>query len=367
MALIDRDLVSIGDLSDSEIEAIFAIADDMMRYTRTALTVCGGRLLATLFYEPSTRTRLSFEAAMQRLGGGVLSCADAKSTSAAKGETIADTVRIVEGYADVIVIRHPLEGAARVAADYAQVPVINAGDGAHEHPTQTLVDLFTIRRVKGSIAGVRVALCGDLKFGRTVHSLARALARFGGEMVCVAPPGLEMPADLVQELSAGGSRIAQGHSFDEIAGGVGGVDVIYVTRIQRERFDSAEAYEAARQSYRITRDLLSRARPDALVLHPLPRVDELDYDVDADARAGYFQQAAHGVPVRMALLAVILGVAQAPEPGAPPARPEAREVAAARCANQRCVTAHEPYLPARFVGGDGAPLRCAYCEREVGA
>jgi aspartate carbamoyltransferase catalytic subunit len=367
MALIDRDLVSISDLSDSEIEAVFAVADDMVRYTRTALTVCAGRLLATLFHEPSTRTRLSFEAAMQRLGGGVLSCADAKSTSAAKGETIADTVRIVEGYADVIVIRHPLEGAARVAADYAQVPVINAGDGAHEHPTQTLVDLFAIRRARGSIAGVRVALCGDLKFGRTVHSLARALARFGGEMVCVAPPDLEMPADLIEELGAAGSRIAQGHSFDEIAGGIGGVDVIYVTRIQRERFESAEAYQAARRSYRITRELLSGARPDALVLHPLPRVDELDYEIDSDPRAGYFQQAAQGVPVRMALLGLILGGVEAPRADPPPTRPDARDVAGARCDNQRCVTAHEHYLEPRFTGGDGAPLRCAYCEREVGA
>jgi len=291
----------------------------------------------------------------------VISCADAKTSSVAKGETIADTVRVVEGYADVIVIRHPLEGSARVAADYAGVPVINAGDGAHEHPTQTLVDLFTIRRAKGAIRGVRVALCGDLKHGRTVHSLVQALARFGGEMVCVSPPGLEMPPAMVESLSAEGASITQANSLDDL---IGDVDVIYATRVQRERFESEEEYERVRQAFRITADLLSRARRDALVLHPLPRVDELAYDIDDDPRAAYFQQAADGVPVRMALLGVILGAVEASGAGAPQ-RPEPREVAGVRCGNERCVIAHEPYLTPRFTGGDGAPLRCAYCEREA--
>jgi aspartate carbamoyltransferase catalytic subunit len=360
MSLVDRDLVSIGDLSDSEIEAVLAVADEMTRYTRTALTVCGGRLLATLFYEPSTRTRFSFEAAMQRLGGGVISCADARTASVAKGETIADTVRTVEGYADVIVIRHPLEGAARVAADYAQVPVINAGDGAHQHPTQTLVDLFTIRRAKGRLNDIRVALCGDLKYGRTAHSLAEALARFGAEMAFVSPPGLEMPPAMVADLGTRGALITQANDLETL---IGDVDVIYATRIQRERFPSDEEYQRARASYRITPELLARARPEALVMHPLPRVDELDYAIDADPRAGYFQQAANGVPVRMALLGLILGAVEAGGVGEPPRRPEPREVAGARCQDERCVTAHEHYLTPRFTGGDGAPLRCAYCER----
>ena len=391
MALVDRDLVSISDLSDSEIEAIFAVADDMTRYTRTALTVAAGRLLATLFYEPSTRTRLSFEAAMQRLDGGVLSCADAKTTSAAKGETIADTVRIIESYADIIVLRHPLEGSARVAADYASVPVINAGDGAHEHPTQTLLDLYTIRKEKGRIEGVWVALVGDLKHARTAHSLAYGLARFGAKIACVAPEGLELPREITDRIRERYNAVTYEYrSLDEMvadpelvrsrkvadpeeqleltSNAISLFDALYVTRVQRERFTSPEQFEAARNSYAITADMLSRARPDALVMHPLPRVDELHYDIDADPRAAYFRQAAYGLPIRMALVAAMLGLREikvrrgADEPERRPAKKTT--VDHVTCSNPRCVTTQERYLPALFeaVGATGRKLRCVYCE-----
>jgi len=391
MALVGRDLVSVFDFTNAEIEALFALADEMAQYVRSRTDAARGKLLATLFYEPSTRTRLSFEAAMLRLGGEVISCADVSATSVAKGETIADTVRIIESYADIIVMRHPLEGSAKVAADYASVPVINAGDGAHEHPTQTFLDLYTIRKEKGRIEDVWVALVGDLKHARTAHSLAYGLARFGAKIACVAPPGLELPAEITQRIGERYNAVTYEYrSLDELvadpdlvrkrqtgeaaeqlpltSNAISLFDALYVTRVQRERFSSAEEFEVARSSYSITADVLRQARPDALVMHPLPRVDELHYDIDADPRAAYFRQAAYGLPVRMALIAAILGVADVklPRAEAPERRPP-RHISApgVTCCNERCVTTQEPYLPSAFepVGATGRKLRCAYCER----
>jgi aspartate carbamoyltransferase catalytic subunit len=396
MALEGRDLISVFDFSDREIEAIFELADEMSRHTRGRLGIGDGLIIATLFYEPSTRTRLSFEAAMQRLGGGVLSVADARVTSVAKGETIADTVRIVESYADLIVIRHPLEGSARVAADYAGVPVVNAGDGAHEHPTQTLLDLYTIRREKGRLSDLQVALVGDLRHGRTVHSLAFGLARFGAKVTCVSPPELEMPGHLLARLEAEfDCRPAQYESLVEIVTDAESVkrrtghqralasevlalfDAVYVTRVQKERFESEEAYQKAKSSYAITEEVLARARRDALVMHPLPRVDELAYAVDRDPRAVHFRQAAYGVPVRMALIAALLGRRPARVRRArkgeykPKGRHEVdfRKMAEVRCPNPRCVTNHEKYVAPRFLLTQHAPktVACAYCEHEVAA
>jgi len=396
VALEGRDLVSIFDLSDREIEAVFSLADEMSQHTRGRLHVANGRIMSTLFYEPSTRTRLSFEAAMLRLGGDVLSVADMGATSVAKGETIADTVRIVESYADVIVIRHPLEGSALVAADYASIPVINAGDGPHEHPTQTLLDLYTIRREKGKLRDVSVALVGDLRHGRTVHSLAFGLARFGAKVTCVGPPGLEMPPHLLARLEKEfGCVPAQFHSLSDIvtnaemvkrrpgrqralaAEVVSLFDAIYVTRVQKERFDSTQAYDAARNSYAITEELIKRALPDTLIMHPLPRVDELAYDVDRDPRAAYFRQAAYGVPVRMALVSMLLGLRSTKVGRArkgeyrPKSRHEVdfRKYADLLCPNARCVTNHESYLSPRFNFTDYAPgmVACAYCDHEVAA
>ncbi len=394
MTLEGRDLISIFDLSDREVEAVFDLADEMAESTRHRLALADGRIMSTLFFEPSTRTRLSFEAAMQRLGGGVISVADASVTAVAKGETIADTVRIVEAYADVIVLRHPLGGSARVAADYASVPVINAGDGAHEHPTQTLLDLYTIQQEKGKLKGLSVALVGDLRHGRTVHSLAFGLARFGAKVTCVAPPGLDMPKHLLARLdSEFGCRPKHFHSLAEIVTDAETVrrhpgkqralasevlatfDAVYVTRVQKERFESEAAYQAVKSSYAITEQVVSRARPDALVMHPLPRVDELAYAVDADPRAVYFRQAAYGLPVRMALLAAVMGLvpvkiklARKGDYRPKPQRAvDFRKLSDVRCPNPGCVTAHEAYLKPRFNFVAHAPdiVACAYCEHEL--
>jgi len=394
VALEGRDLVSIFDFSDREIEAVFDLADEMDSHRKASLRIADGSLLCTLFYEPSTRTRLSFEAAMQRLGGGVISVADAGMTSVAKGETIADTVRIIESYADAIVIRHPLEGSARVAADFASVPVINAGDGAHEHPTQTLLDLYTIRRERGTLRDLNVALVGDLRYGRTVHSLAFGLARFGSEVTFVSPPGLEMPDHLLDRLAKEfDCTPAEYHSLGDMVtdqeslkrkGGrqkalatevLATFDAVYVTRVQKERFDSDEAYQAAKRGYAITEELLSRARPDALVMHPLPRVDELDYGLDRDPRAVYFRQAAYGLPIRMALLAAVLGKRSVtvkrsrkgdyrPEPRR---EVDFRNLADVPCPNARCVTNQESYLRPKFtsVKHDPGLVACAYCKHEI--
>jgi aspartate carbamoyltransferase catalytic subunit len=394
MALEGRDLVSIFDFSDREIEAVFDLADEMDESRHGSLKIADGSLLATLFYEPSTRTRLSFEAAMLRLGGGVISVADASVTSVAKGETIADTVRIVGSYADIIVMRHPLEGSARVAADYTEVPVINAGDGSHEHPTQTLLDLYTIRREKGKLRGLSVALVGDLRHGRTVHSLAFGLARFGAKVTFVSPRGLEMPAHLVQRLGKEfGCAPDQYHSLGDVVtdpeslkrrGGdqkalatevVATFDAVYVTRVQRERFASNTAYQQAKKGYAVTEKLLARARPDTVVMHPLPRVDELAYDLDRDPRAAYFRQAAYGLPVRMALLAALLGKrvpkVKRSRKGdyrpAPRHEVDFRRIAELPCPNPQCVTNHEGYLRPHFLFVKHAAdaIACAYCEQEI--
>jgi aspartate carbamoyltransferase catalytic subunit len=291
---------------------------------------------------------------------------DPAASSVAKGETLADTVRIVESYTDLLVLRHPCAGAARVAADFAGIPVINAGDGAREHPTQTLLDLFTICQEKGRIRGVTVALCGDLKHGRTVHSLVQALARFGAHLLCVAPEGLELPQAQCRELTARyGISIAQYASLEDAPLDV--CDVLYVTRLQKERFADPLEFARLRSSYQVSRRTLARAHTDAIVLHPLPRVDELDYALDGDPRAAYFRQAAYGVPVRMALIAALLGLRTVP--GFPQTMaPDCAEwqplpdAALLRCRNPRCITQSEPaVLSLAETRADGA-RRCGYCE-----
>jgi aspartate carbamoyltransferase catalytic subunit len=302
-----KSLVHIQDLGVADIERVLDVAEKMVPAAegKQRLTSAQGKLLATLFFEPSTRTRLSFEAAMARLGGQSLGFSEPRTSSAAKGETLADTVRVTSQYADVLVVRHPQEGAARLAQRFSRVPVINAGDGAGQHPTQTLLDLFTIRREKGPIAQQRVALIGDLKYGRTVHSLAQGLARFGAEMVLVAPAALQMPREQVEELRATGGRVETASKLDEV---VGSADVLYVTRIQKERFPDLEEYRKVAGTYNVDAELLAKAKRSAVVLHPLPRVGEVDPEVDGTPHAKYFQQAFYGVPVRMAILAEILGV-----------------------------------------------------------
>lgn len=307
MSFHGRHVCHIADLSVADMDRILDAAERMLPVARgeRTMSAADGKILATLFFEPSTRTRLSFESAMQRLGGGVITVAEQGSTSATKGETLADTIRMVASYGDVVVLRHPREGAARLAAKYSRVPVINAGDGAGQHPTQTLTDLFTIRKAKGEIRPNVVTIAGDLKYGRTVHSLATALSMYGVEMNFVAPESLQIPADMRQGLDALGARYKLASRLEEV---IGETDVLYMTRIQKERFPDLDEYRKVQGVFRVTPNLLAEGKKGIIVMHPLPRVGEIDAAVDETPAAKYFEQAANGVPVRMALLAEVLGL-----------------------------------------------------------
>ncbi len=306
MSSIIRHVVDVGQFDRDATLDLFAAADRLRDLPRGS-DLLRGYLLATIFYEPSTRTRLSFESAMQRLGGGVISTENAREfSSAIKGETVEDTIRIVGGYADAIVLRHHEQGAAHRAASVARVPILNAGDGPGEHPTQALLDLYTIRHELGRIDGLRVALVGDLRYGRTARSLARLfkLSR-GGELIFVSPAQTPMGEDIRAELDAAGVAWRE---EPDLARVLPGVDVVYQTRVQKERFATLADYEAAKGVYIIDRTAMNRLNPGAIVLHPLPRVDEITVEVDADPRAAYFRQAENGVYIRMALLCHVLGV-----------------------------------------------------------
>lgn len=356
-----RDFIVIDDFSDQEIEHIFHIADDMAGIISSGSPrLCGNKIMATLFYEPSTRTRLSFESAMIRLGGSVIGFAEPRSSSVAKGETLADTARVVAEFADIIVIRHPLAGSARVVADYADIPVVNGGDGSNQHPTQTLYDLYTINKHLGHIAGLKVGLCGDLRFGRTVHSLSYALARFGAEIIAIAPKGLEMPDHVVQCLDIKYKKpIKYADRLDDV---IGDLDVLYMTRIQKERLPSDIDYSSAAGKYIVNKELMSKAKKQMVLLHPLPRVDEISYELDEDSRSFYFRQSAYGVRVRMAITAVLLEVLKIP--GNVPSAGVPRIITVKkRCVNPRCVVNNETYITQKFeVVSDLPPLLvCAYC------
>ncbi|MFQ6137070.1 MAG: aspartate carbamoyltransferase [Candidatus Hydrothermarchaeales archaeon] len=299
-----RDIISIRDLNRAEIEDILNVSGDMDKKKGKKLDLLKGKILACLFFEPSTRTRLSFETAMERMGGAVVAAADSKMMSIAKGESLIDTIKTVESYSDAIVIRHPKEGSARLAADISEKPVINAGDGSNQHPTQTLLDLYTIKReAKGLDANI--TLVGDLKYGRTVHSLAYALAMFGANIRLVSPKGLEMPEEVLSDLKKFGAEVSKTNDLYEA---LPQTDVLYVTRIQKERFPDPEEYEKVKGAYKITLETLEDAKDDLIILHPLPRVDEISSEVDATKHARYFAQVSYGVPVRMAILGLIFGV-----------------------------------------------------------
>lgn len=304
--LCGKDILRSDLLSDGELELILSTASRFESALKTGdcLTNMQGQVLATLFFEPSTRTRLSFETAMLRLGGQVITMADPKTSSSAKGESLVDSMRTVEGYADVIVIRHPRKGSAQEAADAVAVPVINAGDGTGQHPTQALLDVYTMQKEKGSLEGLTVTLAGDLKNGRTVHSLVYLLARFGVRLLFVSPSGLEMPAEIAAELQKMGADVSEG---GDLSAAMRRSDVLYVTRIQRERFEDPAAYERLSGSYVVDRAMIQQAKPGITIMHPLPRVDEIAAEVDDYEGAAYFRQAANGVPVRMALLALVTG------------------------------------------------------------
>lgn len=304
-----RHLIDIRDLTQAEIVSLLDLSDDIMARREDYREVCRYKKLATLFFEPSTRTRLSFEAAMMELGGKVLGFSEAASSSASKGESVADTVRVVGCYADIIAMRHPKEGAPLAAALHSTVPIINAGDGGHNHPTQTLTDLLTIRREKGSLDGFTIGLCGDLKFGRTVHSLIAALTRCEGvRFVCISPEELRLPGYVRQDvLERSGASFAEVRDLAEV---MPELDVLYMTRVQRERFFNEEDYLRLKDSYILTPAKLESAKSSLSILHPLPRVNEIDTAIDSDPRACYFRQALNGKFVRMALILKLLEEAE---------------------------------------------------------
>jgi aspartate carbamoyltransferase catalytic subunit len=306
-SLVGQHLIDPEDLSMEEMNHLLDLGLRMEARPEDFAGCCRGKILGTLFYEPSTRTRLSFESAMLRLGGQVLGFSDAAVSSAAKGESLADTIRVMDDYAHALVIRHPREGAPRLASQYATVPVINAGDGGHQHPTQTLTDLLTLRKYYGSIENMKVAFCGDLLFGRTVHSLLKTLCRFPGmTFFLVSPDELRIPRHLRDELKSRYHIRIQETSYLENC--IEEIDLLYMTRIQKERFFNEEEYVKLKDSYILNGDKLKAAKESLMILHPLPRVNEIGYDVDEDPRAKYFEQAAMGVYIRMALLSAVMGV-----------------------------------------------------------
>jgi aspartate carbamoyltransferase catalytic subunit len=409
MNLVNRNLVTIDDLSNREIEALFSLADEMMNAPNEQAGLCHGKIMASLFFEPSTRTRLSFETAMLRLGGRVITAVDIGATSLAKGESIADMAKVVGSYADIIVIRHPWEGAAKVVADYAGVPVINAGDGSHEHPTQTLCDLYTIRKERKTIKGLKIALWGDLKHGRTVHSLIYVLARFGATILFRPGSGLEIPEHVLRRLSTEYKGELKRYEAvnQEVEGGLfpidaiymtpssphqlamlpdvsiqvelkAGVDALYVTRLQKERYAPTVEVQELKKGYPVVDKKLLKGKEfkKTLVMHPLPRVDELAYEVDADPRSMYFKQAAYGMPVRMALIALLLGAKEITIPEKDDSftlkldYPVYKRDSGVKCPNINCVSNQETevrYIKPEFkiVSRKPLTLRCLYCDHEL--
>lgn len=299
----NRDIISIKDFTRKEIDYILETASAMEPLAKTGSDMLRGKMLATLFFEPSTRTRLSFEAAMHKLGGSAIGFAEPEVASIKKGENLADTVRVVESYADVLALRHPLEGAARLAAEFASVPVINAGSGGEEHPTQALLDLYTVVKEKGAIDGLSVALVGDLRYGRTVHSLSYALSHYKVRLYLISPESLRMRREVLEAIK-GKLKVVEKTTLEEI---IPDLDVLYVTRIQKERFPEPAEYAKVKGFYKVDSNLLKNAKEDMIILHPLPRVDEIASEVDETPHARYFQQVWNGIVTRMALLALILG------------------------------------------------------------
>ena len=301
-----RHLMSPLDFTTEELEQLFDLANDIEKNMKKYSHACDGKKLATCFYEPSTRTRLSFESAMLSLGGNVLGFSDANSSSAAKGESVSDTIRMISCYADICAMRHPKEGAPMVAATKSSIPVINAGDGGHQHPTQTLTDLLTIRSLKGRLNNFTIGLCGDLKFGRTVHSLINALSRYDNiTFVFVSPEELRIPEYITDMLKEKNISYEEVISLEEV---IGKLDLLYMTRVQRERFFNEEDYVRLKDFYILNKEKMDMAKPDMLVLHPLPRVNEISVEVDDDERAVYFKQVQYGVYVRMALILTLLEI-----------------------------------------------------------
>ncbi len=350
-----RHLVDFGDLPRAEWDELYDRCSAIIDHPAHFMDACRGRVMASLFYEPSTRTNFSFQTAMLRVGGSVFGFADPKSSSVAKGETLKDTIKMVSGYADVVVMRNPREGAAKAASLYSDVPIINAGDGGHMHPTQTMADLTTITRLRGGVDGLSVGLCGDLKNGRTVHSLIKAMAKFQGiKFYLIAPRELAVPEYMRSFMRENQMWFVEVTGLEAV---MPQLDVLYMTRIQKERFADPLEYERCRGIYVLTKRKLERARQDLLVMHPLPRVDEIAIDVDDDPRAVYFEQARYGMFARMALLTDLANQSRI-DPGV--VEIGTRPV----CRNPNCITQTDLYLPP-LVKQNGGIDCCAFCDAEL--
>lgn len=360
-----RHFIEPNSFSLAEQLALLDLADRMEADPAPYAHLCDGRILATLFYEPSTRTRLSFESAMLRLGGKTLGFAGAQLSSASKGETVADTARVVSNYADIIAMRHPKEGAPLRASQCARVPVINAGDGGHAHPSQTMIDLMTIRQRKGRLDHLTIGFCGDLKFGRTVHSLIKALSRRTGiKVILIAPEELRLPDYIRHEVcDKYGVPTVEVRTMEEV---MPELDILYMTRVQKERFLDEEEFERVKDSFVLTPEKLETAKKEMVVLHPLPRVNEITRAVDNDPRAAYFRQVENGKFVRMALIYTLLQWAGERKAAPTPHLTEAYDVNRLRCQNRRCISATED-VDQLFHEIDGEPgsYRCAYCEAKL--
>ncbi len=356
-----RSVIDISDLTVQEIDGLISVAQDIINDPQKYAHACEGKKLATLFFEPSTRTRLSFEAAMYELGGNVLSVSSASSSSASKGESVADTAKVVSCYADIIAMRHPKEGAALVAANNASIPLINAGDGGHCHPTQTLADLLTIYREKGRLDNLTIGLCGDLKFGRTVHSLINAMSRYRNvRFILISPEELKLP-DYVKKdvLDKNGIAYVQTADLESV---IGELDGLYMTRVQRERFASEEEYLRLKDSYILTPEKLANAKPDTSVLHPLPRVNEISVKIDDDNRACYFKQVLNGKYMRMALILKLLE--EKDKPNEKVLSAEILRDKGLKCFNRACITTCEQELEHVLFRSEDGTVRCLYCEAE---
>lgn len=354
-----RNLLDPTDLTVEEIDQIMELALDIIGNRSKYSEVCKGKKLATLFYEPSTRTRLSFTSAMMELGGNVIGFDSPQNTSVSKGETVADTVRVISKFADIIAMRHPKEGAPFVATQYSEIPVINAGDGGHSHPTQTMTDLLTIRREKGRFDHLTIGLCGDLKFGRTVHSLVKAMGRYADiKFIFIAPDELKMPDYIKHDVCD-----KNGLDYEEVSSleeAMPMLDVLYMTRVQQERFDSREDYERLKDCYILNAEKMKPAKKDMIILHPLPRINEIATDVDSDPRAAYFRQVENGKFVRMALIYTLL---KWKEEGVESSKPEETFFEGEPCHNPRCICSIEKEKPL-YKKGEGGIERCIYCEAQ---
>ena len=349
-------LIDLGDHPVEWWNGLLSLAGEIMENPALYANSCRGKIMGTLFYEPSTRTQMSFQTAMLRLGGTIIGFDNPQTSSVAKGENLKDTTKIVSGYSDVLVIRHPTPGAAKAAALTADCPVINAGDGGHLHPTQTLTDLLTLRSEKGTLSGLTIGLCGDLLNGRTVHSLCKAMCCYpDNHFVMISTQALAMPSYIKDFIRAHGGTFEETQSLEDA---IGRLDVLYMTRIQRERFASQEEYLAQKDTYILTAQKMKAARPEMIVMHPLPRVDEIEMAVDEDPRALYFKQAKYGMYVRMALILTMLQSTAATQLLTGSVHP------GAVCRNPKCITHQEAYLPRSFTG-TGTTLVCEYCDERL--